>query len=174
MAVPFRRKKCIMAQIYVHSHHGNEVFELQNGNGTEVSIVYNPALATLRVTSHDEQRMFIVEEEESLLQKKLVLKNEYGVKIGQMGNEKWHIGRGHIDIEQERFFYKWQKSPATELIIYQDSLSNPLLRSALNADQASSLEQLHRRSGAGQCLLMALCWHLFLPVSREHSLSHAV
>lgn len=161
----------IMAQIYVHSHHGNEVFELQNGNGTEVSIVYNPVLGTLRLTSHGEQRMFILEEEESLLQKKLILKNEYGVKIGQMGNEKWHVGRGHIDIEQERFFYKWHNTPGKELTIYQDSLSNPLLRSTLNADQGSALQ---RHSGAMQCLLMGICWHLFLPISREHSLSHAV
>lgn len=165
------------SRISIQSSEHQDLFVLSNGTEKQATISFNPATHTARVDCYGSKRMFIIEEEEGILQTRTILKNEYGVKIGQLNFDKWHTDKGFIEIEDEHYHYNWKNNSDTEVSIFKKKRREPLLSftidSKADTTYTSSDKKKKSHQDKFQCLLMSLCWYLFVP-AHQTAMSHAV
>jgi hypothetical protein len=152
----------------VASTSNNETYHLYKDDKKLLTLTLNPFSHTARVECDKQKRVFLIRKE-GFLRNKTILCNEYGVKIGELGQEnKEHF----IDINDERFFYTTHNNPLAELVLYKESKENPFVTCGLNVKEGNPAvhftkdKQLSDTSHPG--LLMALCWYMFLPVTKEN------
>ena len=149
----------------VTSTIGQSVFALLNNGKQLLTLVFNPSLNSARIECEDQKRVFLIRKE-GILKNKLVLTNEYGIRIGRLGME----GQAHFfELNEERFFYDMQDGDQS-IMIYQASRENPLAVCAIPADESdASLSQPAKKDLADKklhSLLMMLCWYL-APATRN-------
>jgi len=153
-----------------------EEYELWNGLQKLVTLSIDTLENKIRVACDDCRRDFHVEKE-GLLLNKTILKNEYGIKIGEIGHELFFNNEGFIELNEERFHFCIQNNPLAELIIYRKSKKNPLLICALSSNDGNPSIQFSRNEESNgktyPCLLMALCWFLFMPIAKENVSEYA-
>lgn len=152
----------------------HEVYHLFNGDKKELTLIYNPFSNSARIECNREKRVFQLRKE-GFRRNKKVIRNEYGVKIGEFGQEN---GEPYIIVNEERFFYSTDNNPLARLVLYRDSKENALVSCSLqvkngNADVKFRNEQ-ELPDGSHPGLLMALCWYMFLPVAKENVVEFAV
>ncbi len=151
----------------VSSTPDQEVYHLYKDEKKILSLTLHPFSQSARVETESEKRVFQIRKE-GFLRNKTVLRSEYGIKIGELGHEN---GRNFIDINGERYFYCIENNPLAELLVYKDQKAQPLITCGLSTEKGSP--EIHFKKGhtLGQTsqpgLLMALCWYMFLPVTRE-------
>jgi hypothetical protein len=158
----------------ISASSNNEVYQLHHKDKKLLTFTVHPFSNTARVECEDEKRVFLIRKE-GFLRNKTVLRNEYGIKIGELGSDK--NKEQFIEVNKERFYYSIRNNPLAELIIYKESKDQPLLVCGLNVDQGNTFvhfkkEKGHHLSYSG--LLMALCWYMFLPVAKENVAQFAV
>jgi len=144
---------------------GYDVYELWNTRQQLATLEVNQFSQTAKISSQDNRRLFKLEKE-GFLRNKLVLKNEYGIKIGQVGSELWDNHEGSIDLNGEHFYYGIDEASLSQLVIYKKDRRQPLLSCGLVSNNGTSI--LNKSYDRYSCLLMALCWFLFLPVAQQH------
>jgi len=152
----------------VTSTSNNETYQLYKDDKKILTVILNPFSNSARVECEKQKRVFLIRKE-GFRRNKTVIRNEYGVKIGELGQEN---KENFIDVNNERFFYTTHNNPLAELVLYKDSEQNPFVTCGLNTNNGSSQvqfkkdQQLADTSHPG--LLMALCWYMFLPVTKEN------
>ena len=112
--------------------------------------------------------MFLVRRE-GFRRNKTVVRNEYGIKIGELGTDE----KGNfIHVNNERFYYIVQHDPQTEFVLYKESPKKPSVVAQFGNDQGSSPVHLKKGKDLGSQagLLMAICWYMFLPETKEERL----
>lgn len=147
-----------------------EIYELWQENQKLLSLIYNATLGTARVTSDNLKRTFHIGKE-GFLKSKTVLRNEYWVKMGQLEYEKHNSGEGSIDMNGEKFSYTIDAGISTELHI-RNTASNEIFVdcniSSLINNNAIFEKDDHLNDVTYPCLIMALCWYMFLPLPKEN------
>ncbi|MBE2231046.1 MAG: hypothetical protein IAE96_10410 [Chitinophagaceae bacterium] len=144
-----------------------EIYHLYQNDQKILSLTLHPFSQSARVETATEKRVILIRKE-GFLRNKTVLRNEYGVKIGEWGQDQL---RPFLQLNNERFFYKITNDPLAELQLFHEGKEQPLLRCGLTTKGGDPAIQLHRdnrSSAAENGLLMALCWYMFLPVAREN------
>jgi len=151
------------------SKQGFDTHELWNDEQRLLTLHYNQFAQTAKVECENSRRIFKIDKE-GFLRNKTILKNEYGVKIGELGTENWFSHEGFIDLNGERFNYTIQNNPSSQLVIYKSSKKSPLLVCGLtpNNGNISINFQQGKEADKYACLLIALCWFLFMPVAKEY------
>jgi hypothetical protein len=146
----------------------NEVYHLYKDDKKILTLSLNPFSNSAKVECERQKRIFHFRKE-GFLRNKMILRNEYGIKIGELGNEN----KGNfIDINDERFFYTIQNNPKAELVLYKESKDRPFVTCSLGKKEGDSAvtftkdKKLSATTHPG--LLMALCWYMFLPVAKEN------
>ena len=127
-----------------------------------VTLSINLFSQTAKVECANYRRIFKIEKK-GFLQNKTIIKNEHGIKIGYLHLTPWFSNEGFIDFNDEHFYYSTQNNPLAELVIYKSSKKKPL-----------SICSLKSNDEKNSCLLMALCWFLFMPFAKENVLEFAV
>ena len=113
------------------------------------------------------RRKFIIEKK-GLLRTRNILRNEYGIKMGQVIFEKAHNQEGTIEIEDHHLQYAIYNKPVTELVIYKTSKDEPLFVCGLiNNTEPTFGFQKNLPDAEYAALLLVLCWFVFTPVSKE-------
>lgn len=152
----------------------HEVYHLYKGDKKELTVVYNQFSNSARIECTREKRVFLIRKE-GFRRNKKVIRNEYGIKIGEFGQEN---GEHFIDINEERYFYTTINNPLAELIIYRDAKENPLVTCGLKVKNGSTDIRVNDEQqvpdGSHPGLLMAICWYMFLPVAKENTVELAV
>jgi hypothetical protein len=122
------------------------------------------------VESAKEKRVFLIRSE-GLLRSKTVMRNEYGVLIGQLRHEN---KENCIEMEHEKFFYFIREHSKQEVVIYKNSKEEPFTSCELNLDHMhfSLNKKLPAKLESG--LLLSLCWYLMMPVVKEKATKMAV
>jgi hypothetical protein len=157
-----------MKWISIKTASRNEFYELWDNTKKILSLVFNSDLNTARIEHKENKRMFMMERV-GFLKSKTILKNEYGVKVGQFGSEKWNSPEGFIDLDNERYYYSISNELLPELVIYKSQKTNPLLTCGLGDPQTKPKIGFSARENKYACILMAVCLYLFKPVnSKEH------
>ncbi|MBI3138946.1 MAG: hypothetical protein HYZ15_10205 [Sphingobacteriales bacterium] len=151
----------------VSSTPDQEVYHLYKDDKKILSLTLHPFSQSARVETESEKRVFQIRKE-GFLRNKTVLRSEYGIKIGELGHEN---GQHFIDINEERYFYAIKDNPLAELLIYKEQKELPLITCGLSTEKGSPeilFKKGHTLANTSQPgLLMALCWYMFLPVTRE-------
>src|SRR5437762_14028448 len=87
-----------------------EIYELRNSKKKVLTLAYHPASGTLRMSADDEKRVFLIGRE-GFLRRRTVLRNEYGIRIGQLTYDNNQNNQGLIDVYEEDFNYILQSNP---------------------------------------------------------------
>jgi hypothetical protein len=94
----------------------------------------------------------------------VVLRNEYGVRIGYAGSDPHG---DFVEVNNERFFYAVENNKEPSITIYKKTKEHPLAVCELNLDDKDMLIDLGRnksvKDDTRNSLLMTLCWYLFQP-----------
>jgi len=155
----------------------HEVYELWNGLKKLMSLSLNHQEHSAKIDCEDCRRTFHIDREGFLLNK-TILKNEYGIRIGQITHEILFKNEGFIELNDERFHYMIQSNPLAELMIYKKSKKNPLLICGLEAEKEKTVVYFSKAAESNPekfpSLLMALCWFLFLPIAKENVAAFAL
>ncbi len=152
----------------VTASSNNEIYDLYKDDKKILTVILNPFSNSARVECEKEKRVFLIRKE-GFRRNKTVLRSEYGIKIGELGQEN---KENFIDVNNERFFYATQNNPLAELVLYKESIDKPFVTCGLSAKEGTASvhftkdKQLSDTSHPG--LLMALCWYMFLPVTKEN------
>ena len=136
---------------------GKDNYQLKEDNEKVLEIIYNAEMHIARVEANNERRALIIENE-GLLRIKIVVKNEYGVRIGSLTYDNFSDTHGSVEIEDSRFRFIIQNEPRPELYIYKGSRHNLIYNCQLVFDNISS----RIKGSQTASLIIAVSWYLFL------------
>ena len=136
---------------------GQHDYLLKEDNKTVLKFSYKQERHTARVETENERRVLIIDDE-GLLKTRLILKNEYGVRIGSLAYDNFSDTQGSVDIENTRYRYVVQNGNKTELNIYKGSRRNRIYNCQLSFDNYN-LKELRSQLAS---LIIAVSWYLFL------------
>lgn len=152
----------------VASSSDNEIYHLYKNDKKILTLTLHSFSNSARIESETEKRVFLIRKE-GFLRNKTVLRNEYGIKIGELGHENTEH---FIDLNNERFFYTIHNNPLAELVIYKESKEQPFVVCGLNTENGNTDVHFKKNKEISTTsypsLLMALCWYMFLPVTKEN------
>ena len=152
----------------VSSTSNNEVYHLYRDDKKILTIALNPFSNSARVECEKQKRVFLIRKE-GFRRNKIVLRNEYGIKIGELGHENKD---NFIDVNDERFYYTIHNNPMAELVLYKESIDYPFVTCGLSTKEGNPSVNFTKDKKLSDAthpgLLMALCWYMFLPVAKEN------
>lgn len=146
----------------VRSAFGYPVYILWNNGRKLVTLAFNSSSNAARIEYAGEKRVFLVRKE-GFLKNKIVLRNEYGVRLGYIGSEN---NGDFISMNSERFFYSVNNIEHPAFVIYKDTKEDPITVCELNVDDKDTIINLSGTSlkdNIKSTLLMILGWYLFAP-----------
>ena len=152
-----------MNRVIMQSSADFKDFHFKEDEKTILKLRYNPHLNTGRIESENEKRVFILEDE-GLLKTKLILKNEYGVRLGQLVFDKWSNNQGTVEIENTIFRFVIRNTGPAELMIYKNSGRNLIYSCLLSNEFQGTTAKNHTAS-----YILALSWYL---VRQSKSIRH--
>ena len=154
-----------------------EIFELWHEDKKLMTLEYHPFTNSARIESADEKRVFLIRKE-GFLRNKTVLRDEYGMRVGELSYEKFHSNEGTIELLDEKFSYRIENNPVTAFRIFRDdNKDTPFVKCGLKADKGNTSLEFEKENELSQSqhfLLMSLCWYMFLPVAKENMLEYAL
>ena len=163
--------------ITVKSETVFEEYELWNDFQKLMTLSIDKDENKIRVVSNDYRRDFNIENE-GLLLNKTILKNEYGIKVGEISQELFTHNEGSIQLNEEHFHYSIHNNPLAELIIYRKSRKKPVLKCELKSEEGKSSINFSKNEESNSktyhSLLIALCWFLLMPVGKENASEYAL
>jgi len=153
----------------VASTSNNEVHHLYKDDKKILTLSFNPFSNSARVECEKQKRVFLIRKE-GFLRNKIVLRNEYGIKIGELGHDN---KENFIDVNDERFYYNIDNNPLPELVLYKESKDRPFVTCGLSTKEGNQAVKFTKDKNLADTthpgLLMALCWYMFLPVAKENT-----
>ncbi len=145
-------------------------YELWNCENKLLTLTYDPSIQTAKIEAEDSRRLFHIDKK-GIFKNKIILRNEYGVEVGQLGFGIFKQNAGFINLNDEHFQFLIQK-PFDKLVIYKTAGKIPLLICNIAAAYKNTLTQFIKSNeeivNNQACLLMSLCRFLFLPASKKN------
>jgi len=152
----------------VNTGIGHKVYALWNNGRKILTLAFNSSSNYVKIESEGEKRAFSIRYE-GFLKNKMVMRNEYGIRIGHVSTEKENL----IAFNDEKLYYTITNDNEPKVIIYKESIHEPLAVCDLKLDHDKSILPAVKPAATHQSLLLALCWYLQLPVTREHAVEYA-
>jgi hypothetical protein len=147
----------------VTSGIGQKVYALWNNGRKLLTLAFQTGSNYVRIEYGGEKRAFIIRYE-GILKNKMVMRNEYGVRIGQVKVEN---NENLIALNDEKLHYYITTDTEPKLILYKDSKEIPLAVCDLHVENDKNILPSMKGSATQHSLLLALCWYLFHPVTKE-------
>lgn len=143
--------------VSVKNNPGQQDYILKEGDKTVLKLRYKQDLHTARIETETERRVLIIDDE-GLLKSKLVLKNEYGVRIGSLSYDNFSDTHGTVEIEDTKFRFHVLNNVVSELHIYKGPRRNEIYNCQLTYDDTGTKGiKFHPPA-----FTIALSWYLFL------------
>jgi hypothetical protein len=136
-----------------------ETFELWDGNRKLLTLDYHPFTNAARIEHAAQRRVFMIRRE-GFLRNRVVLRDEYGMRIGQLNFDKGNSHRGNIELENEKFNYTFTGTEERQLQMSRDQSGEPPV--ICDFKHGMPLGNLGTLPLSQQCLLMAFSWYLGL------------
>jgi len=145
-----------------NSSTGN-AFELWYNDKKLMSLSLGKTTKTARFESGADKRLFFIEKR-GFLQNKTVIKNEYGIKMGQLSSEQHDANTGIIEWDGKKYGYAFGQNNGTALTLSNELETKPFISCNLSAviDTATSLvkKSVPLHDTKYPYILTALCWYL--------------
>ena len=148
------------------SGDNNEVYQLCKDDQVLLTLTLHRLSNTARVHCGDEKRVFLIRKE-GFLKNRTVIRNEYGIKLGELGNENRD---NFIEINGDRYYYTLDGAENLHLSISTNPGDKPLFESTLPPEATSTQFSLSRNKTPGfsaLAILMAVCWYKFIYTRHE-------
>lgn len=152
----------------VNTGIGHKVYALWNNGRKLLTLAFNSSSNYVKIESEGEKRAFSIRHE-GFLKNKMVMRNEYGIRIGHISTEKENL----IAFNDQKLYYTITDDKEPKVIIYKESLEEPLAVCDLKLDQDKNILPSVKHAATHRSLLLVLCWYLHLPVSREKIILYA-
>jgi hypothetical protein len=159
----------------ISDNEGIEVYELRHNEKCVLMLTDNVIAGTVRIESAIEKRTFVIGKE-GFFNNKTVLRNEYGLRIGELGIEN---NEHFIELENEKFHYAINGQSPVEFIIYKESKEKPLITCKLNTSFPvhepifTKGKKLFTKLNYDS-LLMSMCWYILPPVTKINRLEYSL
>jgi len=153
----------------VTSGLGHRVYALWSNGHKILTLAFNSSSNFVKIESEGEKRAFTIRYE-GFLKNKLVMRNEYGIRMGYVSAE---TKENLVAFNDDKLYYTITNDKEPRLIIYKDSIDNPLTICELKLDNEVSILPSVKPTATHQSLLLALCWYLNLPVARDNAMQYA-
>ena len=140
-----------------------EIYELWNVNDKLLTLTVQLRSRSLRLAAADEQRVFLFEKK-GLLRPRTVLRNEYGISIGQLVSENEQNLTGTMEFDQKKYNYSLQKGRHMQLMISIDD--QVVARCELPVSDKNITEDHY------ELLILAFGWYS-LSVVKKHAVEYA-
>ena len=148
-----------------------EMHELWHENKKLLTLDYHPFTNAARIESTGEKRVFHIRKE-GFLRNKTIVRNEYGIKMGQLGPDKLNAGKGFIELNDEKFTYTIDNNLHPHLSIHRENdTEKPFVTCELETTShhpSVKFKKEKELSPVQHFLLMSLCWYMFLPAAKEN------
>ena len=135
-----------MKWLLVSSSLRQVIYELWNSDEKLLTIYSHPDKGTLRIATDDAKRVFLIGQD-GFLRSRTVLRNEYGIRVGQLVYDSIQENQGSVVVHDEEFNYQIGNSSPIEAAIYKNS-------EILLTCELPAVAKDH------DLLILALCWYL--------------
>lgn len=154
--------------ISLQNNPGQQDYLLKEDDRTVLKLRYKNDRHIARVETEKERRVLIIEDE-GLLRTLLVLKNEYGVRIGSLHYDNFSATYGTVDIENTKYRFDLKQNKSPELHVYKRSRRNLIYSCQLTIENNNSKTAL-------ASLIIAVTWYLFLKgePEKQHVFNEAI
>jgi hypothetical protein len=153
-----------MKWVIINSSSTKEVFELQEDEKVLADISFSKRTRFVRIVSDLGRRMFSFEKA-GFLHPRKVIRDEYGIKMGKVEEEK--PGKGIVELEGKKYAFVFEESGSGDLIIYDELMQTNLLRCNFNVISNSLNKTTSLLDTKFASLLLLLCWYSFQPHNTE-------
>lgn len=142
----------------IESNSSKESFKFWEDEQLIADISFNQQTRFVRVVSKLGKRMFSFEKR-GFLHPKKVIRNEYGIKLGNLDELKPGAGKGTVELEGKKYIYVYDRNNTGELTLYDEAMQKNLFTCSMNAlafgiNKTKSLLDTKFAS-----LLLLLCWY---------------
>ncbi len=160
--------KLLMNIVSLKNNPGRQDYLLTEDDKTVLKLCYKNDAHIARVETEKERRVLIIEDE-GLLRTLLILKNEYGVRIGSLSYDNFSVTQGVVEIENIKYRFRIHQFATPELHIYKGSYKNLIYSCQL-------LVENNKSKNALASLIIAVSWYLFLKgkVKTDHAFHEAI
>ena len=154
--------------VSVNNNQDHHEYLLKEDDKTVLKLAYKNDTHIARIETEKEKRVLIIEDE-GLLRTLLVLKNEYGVRIGSLNYDNFSAAHGAVDIENVKYRFNVSQAASPELNIYKGSRKNLIYSCQLPVHDKNS-------KAATASLIIAVSWYLFLREEKklQHTFNEAI
>ena len=150
-----------MKWVSVNNGTSGENFELWKDDATKLAdISFSKGTRIARFVSNLTRRLFFFERR-AWFSRKAVIKNEYGIKMGNV--EEIKAGKGYVEVDGKKYFFVYNNSGEVEL--YDELMEKSLLRCSFNTLANGFNKTKSLLDSKFPTLLMVLCWYAFQPHS---------
>jgi hypothetical protein len=149
---------------WISVNNGSEEnFELWKDDTTKLAdISFSKESRIARFVSKLTRRLFFFEKR-GLFSRKAVIKNEYGIKMGDV--EELKGGKGFVEVDGKKYYFVYDQNNSGELELYDESMEKSLLSCSFNTLTNGFNKTKSLLDSKFPSLLMVLCWYVFQPHS---------
>jgi hypothetical protein len=145
----------------VTSELGHKVYALWNNGRKLLTFASTSSPNFVRLECEGEKRMFQIRYE-GFLKNKMVMRNEYGVRIGQIRTENKET---FIELNDRKYFFSLNNDNSKFVSIYDGTHEQPVAVCDLGASAENGILKSIKENANPHSLLLALCWYLFVSVT---------
>ena len=153
-----------MKWVSVNTGASNEIFELWNGDRKLANISFSNRTRFARIVSSFGKRIFSFEKRGFLLPKEVV-KNEYGIKMGEVEESRPGSGKGQVMLDGKKYLFIYDENNSGELVLYDELMQKSLLTCSFNMVNKGLMKTRSLFDNKFASLLLVLRWYTFQPHS---------
>ena len=140
-----------------------KIYELWNSKEKILALAYHPASGTLRLSADNEKRVFLIGRE-GFLRRRTVLRNEYGIRVGQLTYDNNQENQGMINLYEKDFTYQLPGGRDPKASLYRGT------ERLVAAELPAISEEID--SDNYDLLMLILCWYVATTV-KKHVVEYA-
>lgn len=153
-----------MKWVSVNNGTSLENFELWGDEKKLAGVTFSKYTRFARIASNLGKRIFSFEKR-GFLTPKEVIKNEYGIKMGEVEEARPGAGKGYVELDGKRYLFVYNENNSGELVLYDELMQKSLLTCSFNMVTRSFAKTKSLIDSKFASLLLVLCWYSFQPHS---------
>lgn len=151
-----------MKWIKAQEGSSGEGYELWSGDKKLAGVAFSNLSPIARLVSNFGKRLFFFEKK-GFLAPRALIKNEYGINMGKVGEEKRGAKKGWLELDGKKYCYVLNENNSGELNVYDEQMKKNLLTCSFNAVMNGFSKTRSLLDTKFPSLLLVLCWYAFQP-----------
>lgn len=149
-----------MKWVNVINGESGQDFELWENGEKLAGVTFSKHTRFARIVSNLGKRIFSFEKK-GFLSAKEIIRNEYGIKMGELEETKSGAGKGYIDLNGVKYNFTYNKNSSGELLVFAESKKADLITCSFDSLLKSFPAAASLQGTKLSSLLLVLCWCSF-------------